>query len=68
MAGRGGQTFKKRQKEQNRREKQQEKMAKRLERKHNKTGGGPEIAEPLEPFYDPETDPEPDIPGLSGLR
>ena len=33
MAGRGSQTFKKRQKEQQRKEKQQEKMAKRLERK-----------------------------------
>ena len=33
MAGRGAQTFKKRQKEQQRKEKQQEKMAKRVERK-----------------------------------
>lgn len=33
MAGRGPQTFKKRQKEQQRKEKQQEKIAKRLERK-----------------------------------
>ena len=33
MAGRGQQTFKKRQKEQQRRERQQEKMAKRLQRK-----------------------------------
>ena len=33
MAGRGSQTFKKRQKEQQRKEKQQEKFAKRLERK-----------------------------------
>jgi hypothetical protein len=33
MAGRGAQTFKKRQKEQQRKEKQQEKFAKRIERK-----------------------------------
>jgi hypothetical protein len=33
MAGRGPQSFKKRQKEQQRKEKQQEKVAKRLERK-----------------------------------
>lgn len=33
MAGRGPQTFKKRQKEQQRKEKQQEKAAKRLQRK-----------------------------------
>jgi hypothetical protein len=33
MAGRGAQTFKKRQKEQQRKEKQQEKAAKRLDRK-----------------------------------
>lgn len=33
MAGRGAQTFQKRQKEQQRKEKQQEKFAKRLERK-----------------------------------
>jgi hypothetical protein len=38
MAGRGPQTFKKRQKEQARKEKQQEKIAQRLERK--KTGVG----------------------------
>ncbi len=36
MAGRGSQTFKKRQKEQQRKEKQQEKFAKRLERKGNR--------------------------------
>jgi hypothetical protein len=33
MAGRGPQTFQKRQKEQQRKEKQQEKLAKRLQRK-----------------------------------
>jgi hypothetical protein len=40
MAGRGAQSFKKRQKEQQRKEKQQEKFAKRLERK--RLGLGPE--------------------------
>lgn len=35
MAGRGPQSFKKRQKEQARKEKQEEKRAKRLERKRN---------------------------------
>jgi hypothetical protein len=34
MAGRGSQSFQKRQKELQRKEKQQEKMAKRLSRKH----------------------------------
>jgi len=34
MAGRGPQSFKKRQKEQQRKEKQEEKRARRLERKH----------------------------------
>jgi hypothetical protein len=42
MAGRGPQTFKKRQKEQARKEKQQEKAAKRLERKKDGTGGLPD--------------------------
>jgi hypothetical protein len=36
MAGRGPQTFKKRQKEQQRKEKQQEKIAKRLQRRQEK--------------------------------
>ena len=40
MAGRGAQTFKKRQKEQQRREKQQEKFARRLQRKHEKAASG----------------------------
>jgi hypothetical protein len=45
MAGRGPQTFTKRQKEQSRKEKQQEKAAKRLQRKANKAAG---IEEPEE--------------------
>jgi hypothetical protein len=39
MAGRGPQTFKKRQKEQARKEKQQEKIARRLQRRHDKNNG-----------------------------
>jgi hypothetical protein len=38
MAGRGPQSFKKRQKEQHRKEKQQEKLAKRLERRRQAPG------------------------------
>lgn len=53
MAGRGQQTFKKRQKEQQRKEKQQVKMEKRLQRKQdneNRERTGPEMGEPLEPL------------------
>ena len=39
MAGRGPQTFKKRQKEQQRKEKQQEKLARRLQRKQDEANG-----------------------------
>jgi hypothetical protein len=39
MPGRGPQTFKKRQKEQERRERQQEKMARRLQRKAERASG-----------------------------
>ena len=49
MAGRGPQTFKKRQKEQQRKEKQQEKMAKRLQRKQEKQDG----------TWNPDADVEP---------
>jgi hypothetical protein len=41
MPGRGPQTFKKRQKEQERRERQQEKFAKRQQRKAEKDSGVP---------------------------
>lgn len=44
MAGRGPQSFKKRQKEQQRKEKQQEKLAKRMERRLHPAG--PEESEP----------------------
>ena len=39
MAGRGPQTFKKRQKEQQRKEKQQEKLARRVQRKLDEANG-----------------------------
>jgi hypothetical protein len=47
MAGRGSQTFKKRQREQQRKEKQQEKFARRMQRKENrgKLGSEPEFPE-----------------------
>ena len=52
MAGRGPQTFKKRQKEQLRKERQQEKVEKRLQRREQSgdrpPGSGPEMGEPLE--------------------
>ena len=57
MAGRGPQTFKKKQKEQQRKEKREEKIAKRLERKRLQELGlpvGPEL----------EDQPEPDLPEL----
>jgi hypothetical protein len=51
MAGRGPQTFKKRQKEQQRKERQQEKMEKKLQRRReseDREGSGPEMGEPVE--------------------
>jgi hypothetical protein len=54
MAGRGAQSFKKRQKEQQRKEKQQEKFAKRLERKRvgpgSESGEAAEEPNPLDAF------------------
>jgi hypothetical protein len=53
MAGRGAQTFKKRQKEQQRKDRQQEKMEKRIQRKReneDRVGSGPEMGEPMEPI------------------
>ena len=55
MAGRGPQTFKKRQKEQQRKERQQEKFEKRLQRKaesENRERSGPEMGEPLQPIVE----------------
>ncbi len=60
MAGRGPQTFKKRQKEQQRKERQEEKLAKRLQRKQESTSGAPVdpdsddwLAKDYSPFDDP---------------
>jgi hypothetical protein len=53
MAGRGQQTFKKRQKEQQRKERQQAKVEKRLQRRQeNETRerSGPEMGEPIAPL------------------
>jgi hypothetical protein len=58
MPGRGPQTFKKRQKEQERRERQQEKFAKRLQRKAERAAGGTassDIESPEEHTGDEET-------------
>ena len=63
MAGRGPQTFKKRQKEQQRRERQQEKFAKRLQRKQEPKR--PLSEEPLL-VLDPETG-EPLYPLVEGV-
>jgi len=49
MSGRGPQTFKKRQKEQQRKERQQEKMAKRLQRKEAHRLEGQEGHDAVEP-------------------
>ena len=66
MAGRGAQSFKKRQKEQQRREKQQEKFAKRMQRKlQGPSADEPEVVIgedglPVLPAEEPETaEPEP---------
>jgi len=53
LAGRGPQTFKKRQKEQQRKERQEAKIQKRLQRRsdsENRAGSGPEMGEPVEPI------------------
>jgi hypothetical protein len=54
MSGRGPQTFKKRQKEQQRKERQQEKIAKRLQRKEAHRLPGQEGDESAEPMEKPE--------------
>lgn len=53
LAGRGHQTFKKRQKEQQRKDRQQAKMERRIQRKsenENRERSGPEMGEPVEPL------------------
>jgi len=58
MAGRGPQTFKKRQKEQQRKEKREEKMAKRLQRKQEKAAGVGEDDTPELDDMDIASEPE----------
>jgi hypothetical protein len=57
MAGRGPQSFKKRQKEQQRKEKQQEKLARKLERRNNPTAS--------QDSDEPALDPAGEIPPVS---
>lgn len=60
MAGRGAQSFKKRQKEQQRKEWQQEKLAKRLQKKHEIQNGPKEEDSDLGvPTAGEATDPAP---------
>lgn len=63
MAGRGAQSFKKRQKEQQRKEKQQEKFAKRLERKRLGPGETEEADEEPNPL---DAIDRTDLPDLHG--
>ncbi|HEY7307016.1 MAG TPA: hypothetical protein VH601_23015 [Bryobacteraceae bacterium] len=58
MSGRGPQTFKKRQKEQQRKERQQEKMAKRLQRKEAHRLAAQEGHDSVEPVETPESEHE----------
>jgi len=65
MPGRGPQTFKKRQKEQQRRERQQEKMAKRLQRKEAHRVSLQEhdsLLPPIEPMEAEVAEGEPEQP------
>lgn len=55
MAGRGAQTFKKRQKEQQRKERQDEKRAKRQERKDKPDSPDSDIAFDLQVAFPPGT-------------
>jgi len=66
MGGRGPQSFKKRQKEQQRKEKQQEKVAKRLERKRlglNPDEGDPDADDGQTEEYGPVVIEGDDFPG-----
>jgi hypothetical protein len=68
LAGRGPQTFKKRQKEQQRKEKQQEKLAKRLQRKQEKLTGQGDAGDDANPA-DFELDEESvGVPGPGGTE
>ena len=67
MAGRGPQSFKKRQKDQQRKEKQLEKAARKLERKRNPQGpdiSGNDTEDAVEPMDQPtgEASDQPEVP------
>jgi len=62
MAGRSGDTFKKRQKEVARAEKHREKLAKRLERKQHKGEGGEMVDENGLAIMDDDNDLSEDVP------
>lgn len=62
MAGRGSQTFQKRQKELARKEKQEEKRARRLQRKNAPAGEGEPVDEGT--ASDSEEEPAVALPGL----
>jgi hypothetical protein len=64
MAGRGPQSFKKRQKEQQRKEKQQEKLAKRLERRRQSQAGGAPDSEDGTEATEVEVGAEPERPAV----
>lgn len=64
MAGRGAQTFKKRQKEQQRKEKQQEKLAKRADRKPQTLEETTQEMQVMAESPTPQDDYYPDLPGL----
>ena len=64
MAGRGPQTFKKRQKEQERKERQQEKIAKRLQRKADKENGIEPEPDSDDDLLDAELNPNLEEPPL----
>ena len=67
MPGRGPQTFKKRQREQERKERQQEKFAKRLQRKADRAAGV--THEDDDSTIDDYTNPGPETPAsASGSR
>jgi len=64
MAGRGSQTFQKRQKELARKEKQEEKRAKRLQRKNAPAGDAEPVDDEGTASNDSEAEPAPALPGL----
>jgi hypothetical protein len=68
MPGRGPQTFKKRQKEQQRKERQEEKMAKRLARKNEPLTADTDGENAAETEIDSPGGSDAEQPGNEGLR